>query len=290
MKTTVVAVSTSKGGTAKTTTAVNLAFGLARLERERGSGADVVLVDLDRQGDSAKYLGLRKEWVYNPDTRPDGFCVSDVLLGRASVLDYLIEVEKNLSLVPASYKLELALDTLVLLDSQLKASAERGLPATKFDVPLRDVLSIRLKPLIGNARFIVLDCPPTLGPLALPVSRFADFVIAPVMLKYLPVAGVGDYVNDLERMRRVGGKAEILHVVPCMTSNFRGNEPHEIEERENLRTLLDVFRKSVFLPAVPDSVAVSGAARNHISIYDYAPGSAAAVAYQKLSERVYSRG
>lgn len=103
-KTIVIAVSAEKGGTGKTTTACNLAAGLALKEKYAGGG-DVVLVDVDPQGDSAKFWGVHSR-VYHEERNPDGPCISAVLLGETEVGNALIPLRENLYLLPASARLK----------------------------------------------------------------------------------------------------------------------------------------------------------------------------------------
>lgn len=122
-KTTVIAVSTEKGGTGKTTTASNLAAGLALKEKYAGTDGVVVLVDVDPQGDAAKFWGVQDR-AFHEDRNPDGSCISDVLLGEMEVSAALIGLRENLYLLPASAKLKDAEFELVTREA-LAAAAER---------------------------------------------------------------------------------------------------------------------------------------------------------------------
>jgi chromosome partitioning protein len=280
VETTVIAVDTEKGGTGKTTTACNLAAGLALKERYEGGGS-VVLVDLDPQGDAAKFWGVYDR-VYHEDNNPDGPCVSDVLLGETAVGDALIPLRDNLYLLPASQKLKDAEYELVMREAL--AAGGRG---RRGHVPLVNVLEQRLAPLMGLARWIVIDCAPHLGPLEPAVFNFADWVVAPVQLQYLSTAGVSQHTETLDKWAERGqAKSKLMFILPTMVS-LRDGATWQVGERQMLQTVARAYPGKVLSP-VPDSVLVEQSPGHHQSIFEYAGRHEAPVrAYANLVEKVY---
>lgn len=279
----VVAVLTAKGGTGKTTTAVNLALGLGHRLAYEGRGDDVVLVDCDPQGNAGDYCGARPE-MYDPRTKPDGVCLSRVLRGDISPMDALVEVRENVWLLPATEALNEVVEDIVLMSATRAARGRTG-------ETLRDVFKRRLKPLVSEARFVILDCPPNPGLLEVPIVDFADYVISPVQLQYLSVMGVIQFVQSLERLRaeeRV--KASFMCVVPSMTSPYRDGEPYQVAERQMLTDLLEVFGKDRLSAAIELGAKVKEAPGVHQSIFELSPDSAQARAYGQLVNRVYAYG
>lgn len=282
METTVIAVSTEKGGTGKTTTACNLAAGLALKEKYQDGGS-VVLVDVDPQGDSAKFWGVH-ERVYHEDLNPAGPCISDVLLGEAAVGDALIPLRENLYLLPASAKLKDA--EFELVTREVLSASGRG---RRGHVPLVNVLATRLQPLIGTARWIVIDCAPHMGPLEPAVFNFADWVVAPVQLQYLSAAGVSQHTETLDRLIVKGdARSKLAFILPTMVS-VRDGQPWQVGERQMLAAVVKAYGKGKVLSPVPDSVLVEQSPGVHRSIFEFAGASEAPVrAYANLVERVYS--
>lgn len=289
MKTTVIAVSTTKGGTGKTTTAVHLAAGLAFKMENEGSDESVVLIDLDPQGNAADFLGVQSQ-VLSP-ANPDGACISRVLMGERAALESLIEIRDNLFLLPASEELKGIIQYLIGQDitAQYAGLQANGRKIAGY-VPLDDALTERLRPLLGRVPFIIIDCPPNPGRLETAIARFADFVISPVQLQYLSVTGVALFARTLSDLRQTAaGQAQLLYILPCMTSTLSADgTPFQVAEREMLGQLQEAFGKKVLSP-VTLSAAVKEAPALHLTVYEHAPSSQAARAYGRLVEKVYAR-
>lgn len=285
----VVAVLTAKGGTGKTTTAVNLALGLGhRLafearEAGRDEFDDVVIIDCDPQGNAGDYVGAHAQ-MFHPTRNPDGACLSRVLRGEMTALDALVEVRENVWLLPATPALNDAVEDIALLSA---TKAARGRRAES----LRDVFKKRLAPLAKQTRFVILDCPPNPGLLEVPITDFADYVISPVQLQYLSVMGVIQFAQSLRALRREENvKAQIACVVPSMTSPYRDGEPFQVAERQMLTELVEVFGATRMSPAIELGAKVKEAPGVHQSIFELAPASSQARAYGHLVNRVYAYG
>ena len=285
VKTTVIAVSAEKGGTGKTTTACNLAAGLALKEKYAGDNGSVVLVDVDPQGDSAKFWGVQDQ-VFHEDRNPHGPCISDVLLGETAVGDALISLRDNLYLLPASAKLKDA--EFELITREVLAAGGRS---RRKHVPLASVMRERLDPLMGVARWIIIDCAPHLGPLEPAVFNFADWVVAPVQLQYLSAAGVSQHTETLDRLILRGeARSKLAYILPTMAA-VRDGQPWQIGERQMLAAVVKAYGKSKVLAPVPDSVLVEQSPGVHQSIFEFAGATEGPVrAYANLVEKVYHVG
>jgi chromosome partitioning protein len=287
---TVIAVSTAKGGTGKTTTACNLAAGLAHRLRHERRDDEVVLVDLDPQGNAGDYFGVR-ERMYDAQRNPNGACVGRVLAGEIDALDALVEIQPNLWLLPATETLKDVADGLVATEAITVALAASRGGSGRSHIPLRQILSRRLESITRDARFIILDCPPNPGALELPILGYADFVIAPVQLQYLSAMGVIQFIQTLERLRQDGdAKARLLCVVPTMVNAYAGDEPRQLLERAMLEDLQRLFPADQIAPAVGTSAKIKEAPAVHQSIFQYAPRSPQARAYGLLVDKVYRHG
>lgn len=181
----VLAVASGKGGTGKTTTAVNLAAVYA------DAGARVLVLDLDPQGSATAWLGARA-----PDAGPS---LVDVLAGAAGLDDVARPSPwAGVDVVPASPAL---------------AGAERALSGRPMAV-----LGLRraVGAVGGRYAWILIDCPPSLGLLTTAALVAATGVLATVEASALGLGGIGDLVAAVEA---VGAYAPpgpaLVGVLPC---------------------------------------------------------------------------
>ena len=164
-----VAILNQKGGTGKTTTAVNLAAGIA------DRGLDTLLVDVDAQGNVGTSLGIRGERtlyhiLVDAATRPE---------------DVIVPVRGHLDVITADATLALAEVFLARIDGG------------------RDrVLADRLAPLRARYQYVVLDCGPSLSLLNQNALSFADEVLIPVSCDYLALVGVKQVLQDPQGHRQ----------------------------------------------------------------------------------------
>jgi len=292
----IIAIANNKGGVAKTTTAGNLAFGLAYLLGNKGSNGDagkVLVVDLDGQGNQADFFGVR-ERLYDPTDNPQGACISHVLNDEnCEIHDFVISVDRsaaglprpNLFLVPATQELNYAVDNIGAIDSisAYQASISRGRSQLLATRQLDTILSDRLARLTHNFDFIILDCPPNLDALKRAVYEFADEVIVPVKADRLSAIGAQQHTDDLVRMiREFDLKVRISFIVPTMM------RARQVLAEETVEMLRARYGSNRVTEPIPESVYIKeGPAAGGLTVFEYAPTSAPAKAYAELVERVY---
>lgn len=290
----IITVANNKGGVAKTTTAGNLAHGLAHKLMANGeNGGKVLVVDLDSQGNQADFFGVR-ERVYDSARNPEGACLSNLFNDEnCDTREFVVSLDRspdnlprpNLFLAPATRELNYAVDNIAAIDSisSYQATLSRGRHKLAPTRQLDTILSARLKRITHNFAFIVIDCPPNLDALRRAVYEFSDEVIVPVKADRLSAIGAQQHTDDIVRMiREYDLKVRISYVVPTMM------RARQVLAEQTLEMLRSRYGDNRVATPIPESVYIKeGPAAGGLTVFEYAPGSAPAEAYQELVEKVY---
>ncbi len=250
---TVYAVANQKGGVGKTTTAVNVAACIAE------AGYETLLVDVDPQANATVGLGL-------PRNRTPG--LYEVLTGGTDVHEAVAATSiGGLSLLPAGPGL---------------AGANVELPRLEgFEYKIRESLS-RLR---DDYEYILLDCPPSLGPLTVSALVAADRVIVPVQTEYFALEGLAGLLETLALIQReLNPRLTVAGMLLTMHDNrTRLGRDVEREVREH-------FPDLVFNTVIPRNVRVGEAPSYGLPVTHHDPHSAGAEAYFELAKEVAARG
>jgi chromosome partitioning protein len=249
----VYAIANQKGGVGKTTTAVNVAACIAE------AGYETLLVDVDPQGNATVGLGV---------ARDDGPGLYDVLSGEIAAVDAVRQTDvEGLSVVASTPDL---------------AGATMELPRVAgSETRLRDALA----PLRERFAFVLLDCPPSLGPLTVNALVATDRVIVPVQTEYFALEGLAGLLDTLKLIRRelnprltVAGMLLTMH-----DARTKLAQDVEAEVRRHFPSL-------VFDTVIPRNVRLGEAPSFGRPVIHHDPHCAGSTAYFELAKEVAARG
>ena len=247
----IIAVVNQKGGVGKTTTAINVAAELA------GKNTPVLLLDLDPQGNASSGLGIQK------DTAPK--TTFDLLMGTANLADCIHESHiPGLYVLPANSNLAAAEVNLVG-KLQREFSLKNGLQSSTF-------------------KYILIDCPPSLGLLTINGLTAATTVLIPVQAEYYALEGLSQLLDTIGAVRgSTNPHLDLLGI--ALTMYDRRNSLSEQVKEELSKYFGDKLLKSI----VPRNVRLAEAPSYGKTIYEHDRWSKGSRAYKSLSKEIKTR-
>ncbi len=253
-QTKVIAIINQKGGVGKSTTAINLSAALGEM------GKQVLLIDLDPQGNSSSGLGVEKNRVSR--------CIYDALLNDIPLTDIIIpDVSKGLDVVPA---------TINLAGAEVELVSEMA-----RENRLKDAIG----PMRGRYDYIFIDCPPSLGLLTINALVAADKLLIPIQCEFYALEGVTKLLDSMKRVKsRLNPSLDIYGVLLTMSDN-RTTLSRQVSDE-----VRRFFGKIVFETSIPRTVKLSEAPSFGQPITQYDPTGKGAQSYIDLAKEVISRG
>ncbi len=258
-KTRVFTVANQKGGVGKTTTTVNLAAALAK------SGARVLVIDLDPQGNASTALGI--------EHRSDTVSVYEVIINDEDIANVVQRSPDFASLfcVPATIHLagaEIELVSMVAREQRLRTSLERFLEESD------DVF-----------HYVFIDCPPSLGLLTINAFVAAREVLIPIQCEYYALEGLSQLLTNIKLIERHLNPSLSVSTILLTMFDARTNLANQVAQ-----DVRDHFPDQVLTTPIPRSVRISEAPSYGQTVISYDPHSPGSLSYLEAAAEIARRG
>jgi chromosome partitioning protein len=253
----VIVMANQKGGVGKTTTAINLGTALAAI------GENVLLVDLDPQGNASTGLGI--------DKKARALSSYQVLSGEADLATAAIKTAvPNLSVVPA---------TMDLLGIDLEIAEHKDRPF-KLRSAIRDLASGGE----GAYSYVLVDCPPSLNLLTINALAAADSVLVPLQCEFFALEGLSQLLSTVEQVRKTLNSRLTIHGILLTMFDPRNNLAAQV-----VADVREFMGAKVYQTVIPRNVRVSEAPSHGKPVLLYDLKCAGSQAYLKLASEVIQR-
>lgn len=249
----IIAVANQKGGAGKTTTALNLAYGLAAKRKK------VLLIDMDGQCNLSFLLGLESAVIEESDQN-----IYQVMREKADINACIVKTDGGLSLIPGSpalYEADMTISK-VGKEYKLKKALEK----------------------ISGFDFVVIDTCPSLGILTVNAFTAADTVIIPVQAELLSLLGLRQLSDTLDAVREYCNPE--LKIDGILITRYQGRARLSKDFHDALGQQAAALGTKVYPVPIRESVTIKEAQAMRQSLFAYAPNAAVSTDYQAFVDAV----
>lgn len=249
---TVISITNQKGGVGKTTSAVNIAYYLAK------QGKKTLLVDFDPQGNATSGLGMDKQGLTGT--------MSDVMLEEKLLVDIILPTDhKQLFIAPSTPYLA-------------NTEAELAQAHRRFS-RLKNAIST-----LPEYDYVIIDSPPSLSLLTVNGLIAAQYVLLPVQAEFYALEGLGQLLETMKLVRKsMNPTLDLLGVLPTMVdgrTTLSGQVYEEIKKH---------FPGKVFQTSIPRNIRLAEAPSHGLPVGAYDKFSKGARAYKAVTKEVMER-
>lgn len=247
----IISIAIQKGGSGKTTTAINLAAALIKL------GKKVLLIDADPQANLSQSLGVTEEPEQNLFTE-----LKKEIAGESGNLHQIIlQTKSGLFLIPSSIEL---------------AGAELELVSV---YGREQVFTWMLEIVKDKYDFIFIDCPPAIGMLTVNALTASDYVLMPLQAEFLPLKGLRSFMVHFKAIKsKLNKKIEILGFL------LTRYDERKTMNRQVLQALEEEFGEKVFHTHIRSNIQLAKAQEAGLDIFSFDKHSHGAEDYLKMAE------
>ncbi len=249
----IVAFTNQKGGVGKTTSAINIAAALGQ------RGKEVLLIDLDPQGNATSGLGIAKKNI--------SAGIYEVLIGNVPAKDAVIQTKfKKLSIIPS---------TMSLVGAEVELSEEEH---------PEEFLRRALEPVRNEYDYILIDCPPSLSRLTVNALTAADGIVIPMQSEYFALEGLSQLMQTVRLVR--------LHYNPSLALTgilLTMHNKRFLLASQVMRELKKYYAAQLFKPTISRSVKLGEAPSFGEPISYYEPKGKSAKEYDDVARELMLR-
>lgn len=253
----ILVVANQKGGVGKTTTAINLGTALAAI------GEEVLLVDLDPQGNASTGLGIGQNQRH--------VSTYDVLTQASPLSDAIVPTA-----VP---RVSVAPSTLDLLGVELELATARDRA-----LRLRNAIAAYQETATTPFSYVLIDCPPSFNLLTVNAMVAADAVVVPLQCEFFALEGLSQLLKTVDQVRNGLNPDLIIHGIVLTMFDPRNNLANQVIS--DVRAYLG---DKVYQTVIPRNVRVSEAPSHGKPVLLYDLKCAGSQAYLKLASEVIQR-